>query len=694
MKSKYILGLWLLLITGAIVGRIFLSGASAWEVTEQEEKIVIDDHHANDDPKNPVADDHHANDSTDKVLVVIPKTISQDELSEKTYVWTIYSPYFGQVYPLRDGIIKDLRVDVGDAVSKWDVLGTLSQQTFVPELADMQAWRQSDVTAARGEVYAAQLEQKQAKNAKQAYVNSLWTQLDTSGIRDLLDQQVIAQANKSLLTLRELENKLLQLDQEALLLEQWIEVEKQGNTNEMLAIENELLALEGQIETSILYAYKQLVSVFYQWSYEPEYNLLPSYFGAKKSTITHDFRRQFSSVYLNISKIHELSTTQITQLARDTSNLVDLWIDVLNNSVPGWDYSTVQLIKDQQILVEAKVNDEAGLLKVLTDIQLKEASLINQQNLIEQWWKSLEIQKAWLVLQKEQLQLEIDRLRQESVTETLEQYSDVQEKKRELTLQEWEYLQTLQSYDMDIVKAEGEVAITNARLKATQQALWILQQGWFNNNIIAPFDGTITKRFLTIGNTVSADSPIFDLVDSSKGNEKFVRFEVPEHEFDNVKQDQTIKFIRVQDPVRHYQATITRIANAVDQQTKGILVEAELDKEYEKVLLWWTVVVMFEQNEQVSLIPLTAVFEADDSELYIWKVIDGTLIKQTVKTGKSIGDQIYVTEWVNPTDTIVADATSVEGKETGDSISVVQWFQANESDQWLDALGDGHDHAH
>jgi phenolic acid decarboxylase len=75
-------------------------------------------------------------------------------------------------------------------------------------------------------------------------------------------------------------------------------------------------------------------------------------------------------------------------------------------------------------------------------------------------------------------------------------------------------------------------------------------------------------------------------------------------------------------------------------------------------------------------------------------VIDGTLIKQTVKTGKSIGDQIYVTEWVNPTDTIVADATSVEGKETGDSISVVQWFQANESDQWLDALGDGHDHAH
>jgi hypothetical protein len=84
---------------------------------------------------------------------------------------------------------------------------------------------------------------------------------------------------------------------------------------------------------------------------------------------------------------------------------------------------------------------------------------------------------------------------------------------------------------------------------------------------------------------VSADSPIFDLVDSSKGNEKFVRFEVPEHEFDNVKQDQTIKFIRVQDPVRHYQATITRIANAVDQQTKGILVEAELDKEYEKVLL-------------------------------------------------------------------------------------------------------------
>ena len=60
---------------------------------------------------------------------------------------------------------------------------------------------------------------------------------------------------------------------------------------------------------------------------------------------------------------------------------------------------------------------------------------------------------------------------------------------------------------------------------------------------------------------------------------------MPEHEYDGLEEDQTIKFLRVQDPVRHYEASIARIADAIDQETKTILVEAKLKEDYEKVLL-------------------------------------------------------------------------------------------------------------
>jgi hypothetical protein len=74
--------------------------------------------------------------------------------------------------------------------------------------------------------------------------------------------------------------------------------------------------------------------------------------------------------------------------------------------------------------------------------------------------------------------------------------------------------------------------------------------------------------------------------------------------------------------------------------------------------------------------------------------VDDIIVQQVVKTWKAIGDQIYITSWLNPWDMIVENTTQVEWKETWDSIVVVQWFQASDTDQWLEALWDGHDHAH
>jgi hypothetical protein len=65
-----------------------------------------------------------------------------------------------------------------------------------------------------------------------------------------------------------------------------------------------------------------------------------------------------------------------------------------------------------------------------------------------------------------------------------------------------------------------------------------------------------------------------------------------------------------------------------------------------------------------------------------------------VETWKAIGDQIYITSWLNSWDNIVADSAQVHWKETWDTIAVVQWFQSSDRDQSLEALWDWHDHDH
>ena len=103
----------------------------AWDEDHPHDGTEWDDHH-NDNTNNTI-------NNKDWVLVVSPKFITQDELSEKTYVGNVYSPYYGQVYAFREWLIEELFVDVWDTVKKWQKLWTLTQQTFSPELASMEA---------------------------------------------------------------------------------------------------------------------------------------------------------------------------------------------------------------------------------------------------------------------------------------------------------------------------------------------------------------------------------------------------------------------------------------------------------------------------------------------------------------------------------------------------------------------------
>lgn len=727
-----------------------------------------DDHHDSDSEH--IHDDSHAHE--DWVLVVSPKYITQDELSDKTYVGTIYSPYYGQVYAFREWLIEELYVDVWDTVKKWQKLWTLTQQTFSPELASMEAEKKSAITASQWAVDAASNTLSLIKKQKQDYLASLtwilwknqeitqqkigkleeqqkeflqwakdsitsldvlptskeslfWTQLDKE--IELMKQEVATKEMK-------LRNDIIRLDEAIVLKQREIALKKETLEQDLIAETDKFTVDTEKTITALRNAYDVVNIIFYNWTYSRNNNQMQSYFWAQNTSQRRDFETSFIKVYSLLQAWASMSDTQLQTLSDEVKKMISQAQTVLSNTSPWWRYTLEQLETDVNRLLAVNLDDVSWITTTNNELEKQRIDLEASKLRIEQEIQTLSLTLDELALEKSKVTDEIATLQAgldaqilEKQNSTLRERSDYEQQKNEILRDKkqialdlvqkqhefdqalldakndllWlqsnnqtEFIKEQQSYDQMIAEAEWALRIAQAQLKASQQAYNLFVQWWYNNSITAPFNWTITKRFLTVGQTVSAETPIFDLVDSAKWEEKFVRFDVPEWEFDGLDQWQNIKFIRVQDPIRHYEARISRIANAIDQETKTILVEAELAKNYEKVLLWWTVVVMFPQASNTALVPLTAVFEDEDGLLYLWKVVEDVIVKQLVETGKSIGDQIYITDGLSKWDFIVSDASQGEWKETWDTITVVRWFQASEADQWLEALWDGHDHAH
>lgn len=707
----------------------------------------------------------------DGVLVVSPKHITQDELSQKTFVGTVYSPYYGQVYAFREGLVEELFVDVWDTVTKGQKLGTLTQQTFSPELASMEAEKKSAITAASWWVEAAANTLTLIKNQKQEFmwslISILWknNELTVQKIAQLERQQqeFTEWADKSLSSLdilpsskeslfwwqldkeieliknevssieQSLRNDILRLDQEIALKEREISLKKLVLEQDLIAQTDKFTIDTQKTMTSLRNAYDIVTLIFYNGAYNPT-SQLASHFGARDTSK----RREFISTYLRTHLRMQSSATppddQIIVLQDLIKTLLSQAQTTLSTTTPGTLYPLNQLEIDINRLLKVNLDDVSGITTTNSALEKQRIDLGSQKARIQQdidllslSLDQLKIDKSRILDEIQSLQAGLDSQILEKQNDTLRQKSDYEQQKNEiirdkqqislelvqkqqdfdqavleakndlLGLQsnnQTELIKEEQSYDLMIAQAQWELRIAQAQLKAAQQSYNLFVQWGYNNVITAPFNWTITKRFLTVGQTVTAETPVFDLVDSSKWDSKFVRFDVPEGEFDDLYKGQQIKFLRVQDPVRHYSATISRIANAIDEETKSILVEAQLSDGSEKILIWSTVVVMFEQSWDVSLVPLTSVMEDDSWDLLIWKVVDDIIVGQIVETGKTIWDQIYITSWLNKWDSIVADTSQVIWKETWDTIEVIKWFQASEVDQWLEALGDWHDHEH
>ncbi|MDA0376714.1 MAG: efflux RND transporter periplasmic adaptor subunit [bacterium] len=131
----------------------------------------------------------------------------------------------------------------------------------------------------------------------------------------------------------------------------------------------------------------------------------------------------------------------------------------------------------------------------------------------------------------------------------------------------------------DILKIKGEgresgfdIALLEAEVERIQNQMGAAR------TIYAPFSGVITKRHISIGDSVDLDKPLFTLVDNEN---MFVRFNVTETDLPFIEEGTVITFAPTSAPSHLHRAIIARIAQSIDPETRSILIEADLEPEDE-----------------------------------------------------------------------------------------------------------------
>lgn len=119
----------------------------------------------------------------------------------------------------------------------------------------------------------------------------------------------------------------------------------------------------------------------------------------------------------------------------------------------------------------------------------------------------------------------------------------------------------------DQIETNYDVRINEASVRSLQQQLGA------GREVYAPFSGTITRRHVNIGDSVSLDRPLFDMIDDTQ---KFIRFFITEDTLPFVQGGMVIEYASHSTPMNRGRAEVTRISRSLDKETKTILVEAEI----------------------------------------------------------------------------------------------------------------------
>lgn len=229
-----------------------------------------------------------------------------------------------------------------------------------------------------------------------------------------------------------------------------------------------------------------------------------------------------------------------------------------------------------------------------------------------------------------------------------------------------EYDRNVELYEKGLVSS-GAFEGIKYELDALQAAYKLAKLEYSYTEIEAPIDGVISERLIKVGNTISANDPVFRITDM----EPLLGYLfVPEKEFRRLKPGQPAQVSVDAIPGQTFDASILRVSPVVDPETgtfKVTLAVTDPDNRL-KPGMFGRFQIIYERRENVLLIPRMAVLE-DDAEKTVFVVEDGVARRRDVETGYSRGENVEVLKGLSEGESVITLGQT--GLKDGAEVTVV-----------------------
>lgn len=390
----------------------------------------------------------------------------------------------------------------------------------------------------------------------------------------------------------------------------------QKETDSMVAVEQERTVVAAQkVDAEIRSVYAVLRKVFYSASVPSvgySWQMTANAFGNRNPQAITQMNLIMPGVRKSVDALAVTTDAQRADVAKATLGALDYGLSVLDATQPVNDYTPVMLVDDREELNMAR----------------RELALM------------------WNEYREQQVMVK------KATVEGQAKVSDAQ--------------QMLRRMEAD---AEKMLITAHADLDAALRARGIVAAASGNRMVAAPFTGSITQRFVNIGQKIGMDTPLFALTQDSSGRDAniFVRFEVPESDVARFRKGDMVTVVRTNNPLYEMRASVDRVGVGVNTVTRAVQVEARLLNAPRDLLTHTTVRVASGQGMAEQLVvPRASVISREDGTLAAYIVKDGVVVEQKIEAGRVISDRVVISSGLAADAQLVLDpkATKVGARVT------------------------------
>ena len=213
----------------------------------------------------------------------------------------------------------------------------------------------------------------------------------------------------------------------------------------------------------------------------------------------------------------------------------------------------------------------------------------------------------------------------------------------------------------------SQLRVDQADTESADKTLAMARKKLGDTEIKAPFSGSVQKRMVSLGEYVSPGKELYELIATDPIK---LRCPMPERFVPLARVGMPVKLAIDADPAASYTGKITRIAPALDESSRTLLIEAEVANPGGALKPgFFAHVVMDLGHDRALFVPSIAVLRyAGVARVFI---VDGGVVHaREVTTGSVVGDQTEITAGLKEGEHVavsdvdrLADGTAVIAKE-------------------------------